>query len=444
MKFSLCIIGIILSSNLFSQTLISDSIWYGKDSSFRTYKVWLPKDYDKEKKYQTIYCLDASFLFHPIVSSVEIYADPDVGTLPPTIVVGLYFNERNDDMGIHWKDGSLSQNGYAFQDLIRSVLISTIEANYSVSAYRAIVGHSNSSTFIKSFLWEASPIFDAYLSMSEFEFPNSQSNFCNLTIPESRPINLTMITGNEDAPFRYESGLKHQSILDSCRPDNLRYEHIQLTTANHLTMVPQGIPVGLESIYAHYASPPPSSDSVRLPFDIQSAHAYVDSLVHFRSKKYGVQAEYKFEDLNLLYDLYIKDTDSVNISEATQKYAVMFQDSSEYFYEAQVLEEMGALHSAEQSYLKHLDYYPTPGIWSYKRIVWLYMNKLNDNQKALYWIKQGYDITSSLDLLKLLPKIAQNSRKIRKDCTRFLHTTLSSTPNAEASESIKEILNQIE
>ncbi len=444
MKIILLYFALSISSNLLSQITITDSIWYEPDNSYRKYKVWLPEDYDSSKTYQTIYTLDASLLFNPIVSSVEIYSYPDVGALPPTIVAGLFFDQRNDEMGINWNDGSLFKLGEAFKNLIKSVLIPTIEKNYSVSNYRSIVGHSNSSTFIKSFLWDEESLFNGYLSMSEYQFDTIEAQFCGLSIPADNPINYTFVSGKQDAEYRYESGIKHEQILDSCSPPNLRFTHIKLENADHLTMVPQGIPLGLEALYEDYHTSSKSAKEIAFHLNNLSPVKYVDSLVSSRSEKYGLVGAYQFDDINLLYDIYLELSDSLNTWHATKKYSLLYNDSSEYFYEAQVLESMGAIHSAEKSYLKHLNYYPTPGIWSYKRIVWLYLYKLNNYYQAIYWIEQGYKDLSELELLELSIKIVKKDKSFRKRCVHLLESIARTKQEAEITNSIQKMINRIE
>lgn len=407
----------------FSQTIKTDSIWFKKSNSFRKYKVWLPETYDTSKIYQTIYCLDADFLFNSLVSNVEIYSYEDIAKLPPTIVVGFFFDQRNDDMGILWDSGTLNETGLALKELVKTQLIPKIESNYPVSDYRSIVGHSNSSSFIQFFLWEQDPVFQGYLSMSEFEFEDDAKHFCALQ-PKLK-TDFIFVSGKKDADFRYNSGLKHEAILDSCSIPNFNYNHIILSTADHITMVPQGIPLGLESLYADYSNGVSDLDSLLKMMGDQVPIDFMNNIVTNKAAKYGVKAAYNFDEMIQLFDIYVRLKDSVNISNATAVYAHMFQDSSEYFYEAQHLEMMKAYHSAEAAYLHHLSYYPHPGAWSYKRIIWLYMSKRKDLDKALYWCKQGYLALNENECIDLIVNIAEKDKSYRTKAKKLLKELLT-------------------
>jgi hypothetical protein len=407
----------------FTQTIKTDSIWFEKSNSFRKYKVWLPETYDTSKTYQTIYCLDADLLFNSLVSNVEIYSYEEIAKLPPTIVVGFYFDQRNDDMGILWDSGTLNETGIALKELIKNQLIPKIESNFPVSNYRSIVGHSNSSSFIQFFLWEKNPAFQGYLSMSEFAFEDDSKHFCGLT-PETE-TDFIFVSGKKDAEFRYNSGLKHEAILDSCSIPNFNYEHIILGNADHITMVPQGIPLGLESLYSHYSNNISDFDSLFKMMGEQAPIDFMNRIVNKKAAKYGIEANYSFEEMTQLYDLYVRQKDSVNVRNATKIYAKIYNDSSEYFYEAQHLEMMKAYHSAEAAYLHHLSYYPHPGAWSYKRIIWLYMSKRKDLDKALHWCKQGYLALHENDCIDLIIKIAEKDKAYRSKAKKLLKELIS-------------------
>ena len=418
MKSFICIFTLSLSFCAFGQTFHTDSIWFEHAHSYRKYKIWLPQDYDSTKRYQTIYCLDADLLFNSLVSSTEIYSFPDIAKMPPTIVVGLYFDQRNDDMGIESDKSQLNETGQAFIGLIKNQLIPEIENAYATSEYRAIVGHSNSSTFIQFFLWEEEPEFQGYLSMSEYELKKDTEHFCSLSL--THPIDFTFVSAKKDAPYRYDSGLKHEAILDSCQPSNFNYKHIILESADHLTMVPQGIPLGLEELYTDYSSSLPNTDSLLKLIGSQNPVELMDSLVKMKADKYDAHASYNFTEIDILFELFVQTKDSANIHLATQKYAEIFQDSSEYFYEAQCLELMGANRAAEKAYLKHINYFPDPGVWSYKRLVWLYMSKVVNLDEALYWCEQGYNALQEEEFLELIRKIGKKDKKYQKKADKLV------------------------
>jgi hypothetical protein len=157
------------------------------------------------------------------------------------------------------------------------------------------------------------------------------------------------------------------------------------------------------------------ADSILAQFgEVPKPLDLVDSLVNERGVKYGVQPAYTMEDLNALFDLYVHHKDSVGINAATTKYAEMYADSSEYFYEAQCLEMMGAYNAAEKAYIRHLNYYCCPGYWSYIRLAWLYRVDLNQPEKALEWVVNGFNDLQDPRFLQEFEKLAKTNSAMHK------------------------------
>lgn len=435
MKIIFLTLVLLSSFNSTYQQILEDSVFFEADNSYRKLKIWLPEDFDPKENYHTRYTLDADLLFNPLIANTEIYSYSDVGMMPPTIVIGIYFNQRNDDMNILWDLSELGSEGIAFKNLIIDKIIPRIESNYNVADYRSIVGHSNSSTFIQFFLLDSIPTFQGYLLMSEFELKEDAQRFCQLNIPKERSIDFTFISAQEDAEYRYNSGLTHEKIFDACSIYNFNYDHIVLNSANHLTMVPQGIPLGLESLYREYKPQVLDIDNIELKQ--HTPISFMDSIVHRRCSKYGIAPQYSFEDLDQLYELYIKIKDSVNIQYATNKYAELIDDSTEYFYTAQCLESMGAYHSAEEAYLRHLEYSPYKGQWSYKRIVWLYMTKIKKPENAIKWATEGYKALENDHFLELLKEIVERFPATKKNVLNRMKVLKKSTTNLYQNEVIE-------
>src|SRR5690606_33728241 len=59
----------------------------------RTVKIYLPSNYDKNKKYPVIYALDGYELFEITTNYEKYIAKYDV--IPDCIVVGIFHNDRN-------------------------------------------------------------------------------------------------------------------------------------------------------------------------------------------------------------------------------------------------------------------------------------------------------------------------------------------------------------
>ncbi|MFT5821951.1 MAG: putative alpha/beta superfamily hydrolase [Crocinitomix sp.] len=420
LKYLFLYIGFV-SNVVAAQNVIIDSLFFEETQSYRTYKVWVPAEYDTSKTYQTIYCFDADFLFNILSANVEIYADAFIGKMPPTILVGIFFDQRNDDMGIDWNKGVLNKKGRAFMDLVEKNLVPTISKKYNVSEYRTVVGHSNSTTFAHFFLTGDSPLFSGYLTLSQFKLSTDVQRFSELKKALKMNVDMVMVTGELDADYRVKSGGILDSLLDSLAISNLRHTHISMPNADHLTIVPQGVPHALEALYMTYGKRIESKDIIESGcLKNQTPIEVVDSLILAQVGKYGVDLNYRVEDLDLLFELFVAVKDSVGVLDATIIYADLMQDSSEYFYEAQCLEMMGAYRSAEESYLKHLGYCAYTGYWSYIRLTWLYANKLNDGMAAINWCTAGLNRLGDIRFVRQLLLIGKKNPETIVNCIAAL------------------------
>jgi len=425
LKYLLLYFGL-ASQILMSQTVVEGSLFFDETKSCRTYKVWLPDDYDSTRTYQTVYCFDGEFLFNILAANIEIYSDPFIGVLPPTILVGVFFDQRNNDMGIEWSEGVLNSRGTAFMNFVEDGLIPAITSRYNVSGYRSVVGHSNSTTFAHFFLEGEKPLFRGFLTLSQFELSTDVLHYTKLKNELKIPVDLVTITGGLDTDYRIGSGEVLEVLLDSIAVSGLSHTHIMLPEANHLTIVPQGIPLGLETLYKSYGERVLVEDVIEIGcLKVQSPIVVVDSIINEKVQKYGVDFSYSVEDLDLLFELFVVTKDSAGVSLATKIYADLLQDSTEYFYEAQCLDMMGAYRSAEVSYLKHLNYSGCIGYWSYIRLVWLYASKLNDELAAIDWCAMGLKKLEDVRFLRELEQLSGRYPKSVQKCIVVLEEYVS-------------------
>ncbi|MCH2234024.1 MAG: alpha/beta hydrolase-fold protein [Crocinitomicaceae bacterium] len=385
-KFLFLISIISLSFTSIGQNISEDSIYFERANSYRTYKVWTPEDYDPSQKYIPIYCLDASLLFNVTWANAEILSWAEIGEIPPVIVVGVFFDQRNDDMTINWENGSLGPQGIAFKEFLFNDVHEEVSSSYNVSYYSVVVGHSNSSTYIQDLLLDDETPFSGYIGMSQYEIPTLYKEFNK----DHSEKDYVFTSASEDAPFRYESGFKLEQYLDSIQPLNLNYTHLAIEGADHISMVNWTIANALERLFAPYNSF--LSDSIDFDSVQVSPLTLTENILKRRDEKYGTGMTWGWNELNFLYDAQIAMKDSIGISVSTMKYAELFPEyHDEYFLEGQILEQMGAYHTAEKSYLTHFEVFEEPGEWSFKRIIWLYAFKLNRVEEAMIWCDKAIE-----------------------------------------------------
>ena len=134
------------------------------------------------------------------------------------------------------------------------------------------------------------------------------------------------------------------------------------------------------------------SDSIDFDSVQVSPLTLTENILKRRDEKYGTGMTWGWNELNFLYDAQIAMKDSIGISVSTMKYAELFPEyHDEYFLEGQILEQMGAYHTAEKSYLTHFEVFEEPGEWSFKRIIWLYAFKLNRVEEAMIWCDKAIE-----------------------------------------------------
>ena len=366
----------------FSQNIFEDSLHFSHSDSYRTYKVWVPEDYDSSKSYIPIYCLDASLLFNITWANAEILSWSDIGKIPPVIVVGVFFDHRNDDMAIDWEDGTLGEQGVAFKNFLFDELYDAVESEYNTSHYSVILGHSNSSTYIQDLMLDEETPYTGYIGMSQYEIPSLYDKFDR----DHKQKDYVFTSASEDAPYRHSSGNVLNAYLDSIAPKNLNYTHLNIQGPDHISMVNWTMANALETLFKPYNAYLVLNDSFDYKSLGQAPKEITDSLMELRNEKYGTGLNWGWNELNYLYDLQVKLKDSLGIGVSTAIYADLFPEyEDQYFLEGQILEQMGAYYSAEKSYLKHFEFFDAPGEWSYKRIIWLYAYKLNRVEDSIIW-----------------------------------------------------------
>ena len=392
------LLNVFLSTFVNAQNIVEDSVYFEYTKSFRKIKIWVPKDYDEQQIYLPIYCFDASLLFNLTWSNVEILSDDDVGKMPPSIVIGIYFDDRNKDMGINWENGQLNEQGMAFKTFMTDSIIPKIEREFSVSNYRTIIGHSNSSTYAQNFIIDEDPVFNGVITMSQFYINELYNSIAHI---EKSRIDFVFTSADLDADFRYESGFKLDSVLNESVTGGLIYKHILIEGGDHITMVNRGLPIALESLFKPFVTMLKIPDSIVTQL---SPKGYLDSLMQLRNDKYGIKMRYGWNELNLLYDLQVMLKDSLNIGVSTRLYQEIFPEynSDAFFLEAQILEQMGAYQLAEKSYLKNIEVNKDAGVWSYRRLIWLYAYRLSEPNSAIDWSWKAYSVLKDDSFLQEL------------------------------------------
>src|SRR5690554_6879973 len=142
----------------------------------REINIHIPQSYEEgDDNYPVIYALDGEYTKLTLNATVDYYNFWD--KTPECIVVSINQNyadsaknnfKRWDDCSYSWKTGLINEKGQKFKDFMIQELIPFIDAEYRTTKFRTIVGHSFTANFVNYFLFDKTPKFSAYISISPY------------------------------------------------------------------------------------------------------------------------------------------------------------------------------------------------------------------------------------------------------------------------------------
>ncbi|PZX51968.1 hypothetical protein LV85_02117 [Algoriphagus chordae] len=148
-----------------AQIGLKDSIYSELLKETRVFYVQVPENFDSNKKYPTAYILDGEILLSALSVTQSFYSG---GFLPDMILIGISNHEnRNRDLTPSVVEPSYAPNGgaAAFTEFLSSELIPYVEANYPVTTYKTLIGHSYGGLFAINTLLNQPDLFVNYLAI---------------------------------------------------------------------------------------------------------------------------------------------------------------------------------------------------------------------------------------------------------------------------------------
>lgn len=382
-----------LSVSAFSQQVDSFRIKSSHLEDSRLIKVWTPRDFSADKKYTVVYTLDASLLFDITCSNVQFLSRDDVVAIPNTIVVGVFFEDRNDDMGILWDDSELDEKGRAFKKMLSEELIPRIDKDYPTTGFNAIVGHSNSSTYINFLLYDNDSPFRGYIAMSQYELAKDVKRIEEkMKGTLSKNIYYFLATAAQDAPYRVESGEAFEKTFTEHTNPKVKFAHKVYDDGNHLTVALLGISSGLIHTYQDYKSLDATNEELinELAKTKTNPLAYLKKYKSELSQHYGVEPKSTIDDLYFMFTLAQKNKDKKQVEELWEFAQKEFpNEEGMKFLFAQAYEAAGFYKKAEELYLKHLDSDDYKAYYAYSRPFYLYYSHERDPIKAIKMAKRA-------------------------------------------------------
>jgi predicted alpha/beta superfamily hydrolase len=221
--------------------------------------VYTPPSYDQNnKRYPTLYLLEAEYAFHYTTGIVHFLAEIDY--IPELIVVGITNGDRNRDLtpepGENEKVRFPTSGGADnFLNFIQQEVIPYIDSNYYTSPYRILVGHSLGGLFAIYTLLREANVFDAVIASSPSLYWNNQIQLSNAkTLLRNRDsFNRSLfITMGSERDEMVKSAQQFSKILDQYAPKDFFWKFENMPNEIHSTTPFISIKKGFEFIFSDF------------------------------------------------------------------------------------------------------------------------------------------------------------------------------------------------
>lgn len=171
MKQAFLLFTIFISTNLFSQKVITQNVNSKEFNKERKVKIYIPEGYDTDEttNYPLAIVLGDEYLFDLYVGNAKLFANVDKA--PRQIVVGIDMKETyGNDISIIPANNALTSSAVHFYNFIKHELIPFMEGNFRTSPFITIAGEGKAANFITHYLKDQEPIFNSFICITP-EFP---------------------------------------------------------------------------------------------------------------------------------------------------------------------------------------------------------------------------------------------------------------------------------
>lgn len=218
----------------------------------RKYLVHLPPGYQESKSdFGVIYLLDGPGHFHHVSGIVSFLSNQ--GRMPPMIIVAIANTDRTRDLTpTNEKRAPTSGGADRFLDFIEKELMPKIEADYRVSPFKLLIGHSFGGLFAVHALLTRPGLFNAHIAAS----PSLQWDN-NLMATKAKPMFakgqlasgfLYFTLGSE--PEQITAGNRgFEALLKGAAPDGFRWGFDLFENEDHGSVVHRTVYTGLERLF---------------------------------------------------------------------------------------------------------------------------------------------------------------------------------------------------
>jgi len=229
---------------------IYESIFSEKLEEDRQLKILLPRGYDSDddKKYPLIVVLDGDYLFEAVAGNVDYYSYWE--DIPNAIIVGVKQEGKRFDDTTYSEQNSLPiEKGADFFEFLGTELLSYMENNYKLEAFKVVVGHGQTANYINYFLLKDEPLFHAYIAISPDLAPEMTTYLSGRFETLQSKVFYYLATSNNDVKHIKKDVDGLDAALKTVENKNLLYNFNSFDGPSHYALPAHAIPKALESIF---------------------------------------------------------------------------------------------------------------------------------------------------------------------------------------------------
>ena len=343
---------VVLVSSLTYSQVINESFDSAKMMEKRGLKIQLPRNYkpDGKEVYPLVVVLDGDYLFEPVSGNVDYQSYWN--DMPDCIVVGIQQAETRDlDFYYSEETDFPAHEGALFFEFVGMELIPYLQDKYRASDFRIAVGHDMGANFLNYYLFKDYPVFDAYIMLSPDFAPTIEQKVAQRFSTLESETFYYLATAEDDIARLKANIESADKLFSSVSNQKLHYKFDNFEDSNHYSLVGQGIPKALNSIFFLYK--PISAREYK-----EEILTYSGSPMEYLLKKYeAIKELYGFEkkvienDLRAVAAAADKNDDIETLKELSKLARKEYPDSMiSAYYQGLYFEEEGNMKKALQYY----------------------------------------------------------------------------------------------
>ena len=218
----------------------------------RVINVSVPADYSSDDDaFPTLYVLDGEWIFDFAAGTVALMSNDSIGHIPNMLVVGIPNTDRARDLSVTLDTNDGYEN---FLKFIELEVMPLVDREYRTSGFDLFYGWSSGSAICGQLMARRPMLFDAYLQSGAGIGPKS-SAFLAERLPKHSYENQFLYVNSEGGGPRADGLRRYSELIESLKPEGLRWKFEVLEESTHLEVLPEGLEAGLAFVFADFHVP---------------------------------------------------------------------------------------------------------------------------------------------------------------------------------------------